>query len=129
MNDRFGSTPADIGQLFTKVGIIVMFFQVVGYWPILRYLGFSGIGIIGAASLSTGLVGLGLPQVPLWLALIAYSFGKAAFSPTITTLLSGTATDSNRGLILGLHSNVNNICRMVAPIFLGFLYAHSPMAC
>jgi len=129
MDDRFGASPYEIGLVTTKVSVVVLFFQVLCYKPVMRRIGLELMGAFGALAILVGLAGLGWPAMPFWAAAAAYAVGVASFPATIPTLLAGLVPRSRRGLVLGIDSIVNNLCRVVAPIGLGLLYARSPGHC
>mmetsp|Transcript_68986 Transcript_68986/g.224891 ORF Transcript_68986/g.224891 Transcript_68986/m.224891 type:complete len:400 (-) Transcript_68986:155-1354(-) len=129
MNDRFGASPRDIGAVSTCYALVALSFQVLCYKPVSRRLGLLGVGALGALAIAAGLAGLVCDAVPLWVAALVYAVGVASFPATIPTLLARSVPSSRRGLALGVDSIVNSLCRVVAPLSLGVLYARSPGLC
>jgi len=126
VKDRFGLTPRGIGVISTAFAVLALLFQLLLYRPLLRRFGLPSTGFLGALALAAGLAGLGAPTWPLWLSATFYAFGVALFPATIPTLLARAVPKTRRGVALGAESIVNNVCRVISPIFLASLYSQRP---
>eukprot|EP00928_Gymnodinium_smaydae_P087022 TRINITY_DN71385_c0_g1_i1.p1 TRINITY_DN71385_c0_g1~~TRINITY_DN71385_c0_g1_i1.p1 ORF type:complete len:547 (-),score=96.89 TRINITY_DN71385_c0_g1_i1:17-1657(-) len=128
MDDRFGMQPQEIGIFTTKFSLLALFIQALGYRPLVRRLGLGVTSALGAIALGVGLAGMG-GSLPFLAAAGLYAVGVATFPATIPTLLTSSVPASRRGFVLGLDSIANNVCRIIAPMALGVLYAHSADLC
>lgn len=125
VNKALGHGPAEIGLLFSYLGIIgaAVQFTVIGLLS--RKLGDASIALLGMLGFGLGLVLLiaadGLPEVVLATTFLAC--GNSLFIPTISSLVSRVASESDRGLFLGLHNAAGNLGRIITPLGSGLLFA------
>lgn len=133
MSDRFNASPRETGLLTTEISVICLFFQVACYAPLLRWCGIELTGALGAVAMFLGLAGLGsvvsFLSVKFWVSCGLYALGVATLPATVPSLLAEAVPKSHRGFALGIDSVLNNLCRIVAPIGLGILYAMGPSFC
>jgi len=134
MVDSFKIATKDVGVMMTKVSFIALGFQLFGYRPVQRRLGFTATGALGGFCLFLGFCGFGIsgligPSLLFWVSAVLYALGNASFPASIPTLLAESVPRSRVGLAMGLDSVFNNLCRIIAPVLLGGAYTLSPTLC
>ena len=127
--ERFGFRPRDMAYLFLFMGVIVAGIQGGLIGRLAKKFGEKGLIVIGAASFTVGFVLVPLIwQVPLLYAVaFLIAIGQGLCYPSLTSLVSKTAPESERGSMLGLATSVGSLARFLGPLVSGFLYdlAHS----
>lgn len=75
--------------------------------------------------LAIGLTGLAQATQPwqLWAALLPFGIGAGLFNPVVSSLVSKTASASERGVIMGRYQSASASGRVIGPILCGPLYS------
>ena len=58
----------------------------------------------------------------LYVAALFFAIGQGLTYPSLTSLISKAAPESERGSILGLATSIGSLARFLGPIATGFLY-------
>lgn len=120
----FGWGAAQIGYVFTYVGIIVVIMQGGLVGQLARRLGEQRLLLCGLVLLGAGLFMLSFSTfaATVLLALGILSIGDGAVTPMISTLLSFVSPENAQGETLGLSQGVGSLGRVVGPLVAGILY-------
>jgi len=122
--ERFGFRQIDMAYFFLFMGVIVAGIQggLIGRFS--KSVGEKVLLIIGAASFT-----LGFTLVPsiyrvqlLYGVAFLIAIGQGLCYPSLTSLVSKIAPESERGSLLGLATAVGSLARFIGPILAGFLY-------
>jgi len=122
--ERFRFTQLDMAYLFLFMGIIVATIQGGLLGRIVKKLGEKGVIVAGAASFTLGfLLVPSIHRVPLLYAVaFLIAIGQGFCYPALTSLVSKTAQEGERGSMLGLATSVGSLARFLGPIIAGVLY-------
>lgn len=131
-NLTLGYGPADIGLLFSYMGLVGAVIQVGLIGRIAKALGDAKLVATGIAIYAVGLsimiVTERLPFILLAMTMIAAANGF--FMPGTTSLVTKFARIEDRGWALGIYQAASNLGRVVTPLFSGLLFAevgpHAP---
>lgn len=129
---RWGASAAEIGIISSKVAVFCLAMQTMLYSHIERRIGVERTAMLGAGGILVGLSCIGALQSHsgLLAAALTYGAGTCFFGPLVPTLIARLVPPDRRGLALGMDSMVNNFGRVLAPWFLGSIYAaHGPAFC
>jgi len=120
----FGWGAAQIGYVFTYVGIIIVIMQGGLVGQLARRLGEQRLLLCGLVLLGAGLFILSFSTfaATVLLALGILSIGDGAVTPMISTLLSFISPENAQGETLGLAQGVGSLGRVVGPLVAGMLY-------
>lgn len=122
--ERFGFRQIDMAWFFLFMGLIVAGIQggLIGRFA--KSVGEKVLVIIGAASFT-----LGFALVPsvyrvqlLYVVAFFIAIGQGLCFPSLTSLVSKVAPESERGSLLGLAAAVGSLARFLGPIVSGLLY-------
>ena len=127
---RFSYSPAQMGLLFTFIGVMAVFSQGYLVGRVVDRWGESRVMIGGLVGTAGGLL-LVAVSYDLWvllpgLALLAVASGLV-FSTT-TALISLTAGDREQGMVLGLSASVGSAARIGGPLVATLLFQHAGIA-
>lgn len=120
----YGVDARDLGKIFTFIGVIMVIIQggVLGRW-VKRYGEFS-TAITGMVINAVALAAL--PFVSSLNASVALlgglALGQALSSPTLSTILSRSASKEAQGSTLGLGQSLSAFARAIGPLIAGFLF-------
>ncbi len=121
-SERLGFTSAEVGILFTYIGVLILTMQFVASHAINRF-GEKRLIPVGLALSGLGFFLLefagGWPM--LMLALGVFVAGNAAVFPSVTSLITKKVT-GKRGAVLGLNSSFQSAGQLLGPLYGGFLY-------
>ena len=124
---KFGFGTAEVGLVFTYIGVLIFFGQFASAKLLLRY---RETTLIKAGFLmnSTGFLAIFFaPDIYfLGLALAIMVFGNALAFPSIASLITKKAT-AKRGTILGLNASFQSLGQLIGPVFAGFLFGLTPL--
>ncbi len=116
----FGS--AQIGLVFTYVGVLIMIMQFVSGNLVNR---FGEVRLVQAGLLFSGMGFFLLSFTHDWISLLiplgVFVFGNAMVFPSVASLITKKVT-GKRGAILGLNNSFSAFGQMIGPLFGGFLY-------
>ena len=122
--ERFGFTQMDMAYFFLFMGVIVATIQGGLIGRLAKRLGEKGLIVIGSTAFVIGFALVpGIWRVPL-LYVVAFliAIGQGLCYPSLTSLVSQVAPESERGSLLGLATAVGSLARFIGPIVSGFLY-------
>jgi MFS transporter, DHA1 family, tetracycline resistance protein len=122
---RWALTPSEVAYLFGYLGVVATLVQGVLVGPLARRLGERTLALVGAGSFGAALVLLatapGLWMVAVALALLA--FGQGVAVPSISSLISRHAPESEQGQMLGVSQSLSAMARVVGPLWGGVAFA------
>lgn len=122
---RFGWGAAQVGYLFTYIGIVVIVMQGGLVGRLVKRCGERRLLLVGLALLALGLALLpfigNLTAVLGALGLLA--IGEGAVTPTVSTLVSLASAREAQGETLGLAQGIGGLGRIVGPLLGGALFA------
>ncbi|MEK6941536.1 MAG: MFS transporter [archaeon] len=121
-SEKMGFTSAQIGLVFTYIGILIMFMQFAGGGLVNR---FGEIKLISAGLLLSGagffLLSFTHDWVSLLFPLAVFVAGNAMVFPSVNALITKKVS-GKRGAVLGLNSSFSAAGQAIGPLFGGFLY-------
>jgi MFS family permease len=122
--ERFGFRAMDMAYFFLFMGVIVAAIQGGLIGRLAKRVGEQRLIIIGAVAFVLGFAFMpSIHRVSL-LYVIAFlmAIGQGLCYPALTSLVSKSAPDNERGSILGLATSVGSLARFAGPIVAGALY-------
>ena len=122
--EHFGFRPLDMAYFFLFMGVIVATIQGGLIGRLAKTVGERTLIVIGATSFVIGFVLLpSIHRVPL-LYVVAFliAIGQGLCYPALTSLVSKSAAEHERGSILGMATAVGSLARFAGPIVSGMLY-------
>lgn len=114
---RLGLDLASTGAVFAGIGVLIALANVGVVQPTVRRAGEAGALGIGLAMNAIGLALL-VTASSWWTvgpALLALTFGQGLITPTLASLVAGTAEASRRGGALGVQQAAAGLARVVGP--------------
>lgn len=126
-NEVYHLTEQGVGRMFAFIGLVAFIIQggligVIGKW-----LGENTMLIAGNILVGIGL--LAMPFIPQdlffplqYIAIVFMSLGIAFLTPTISSLISKTATVREQGKLLGTNQSMGSLARVIGPFIGGGLY-------
>lgn len=125
---RFNFSPSKIGLFYGLIGGFFAFSSGLLIRPFLARFRAETLFFVGA--LLTSLCILSIPLYPseLWLLLfiVLFSFFAAFLNPTITTLVSNSATSDMQGEALGILGSINMAAYAISASVAGFFVGMNP---
>lgn len=122
--ERFSYTAPEVGYLFLYIGCVLIVTQGFIVRKLTPFMGEKAMAFAGtvAAMLSFSILALTKTQIVFFLGsgLLALSVGLA--SPSLTSLVSLYATESNQGRYLGFFRAAGSLARAVGPLIIAGLY-------
>ena len=94
--------------------------------PLTKFFGEKKLVQLAASSVMIGLGIIGAAENPvmLWCGLFFYGAGAAMFNPSLSSMVSQSAKDNERGLYLGQYQAACAMGRILGPSFSGVLYSN-----
>ena len=129
---QYGWGPAQIGYVFTYVGLLSAAMQGGLIGLLTRRFGeerllLSGLGLIALGLLTLPFAGT-LP--PLLVAVTGLAVGMGMMQPSLNSLISRRAGAEEQGEVMGLAQSVGSLSRVLGPVIAGALFEafgrHSP---
>lgn len=122
LKDRFAFDVGDVGWTFGFAGLIGALMQG-GLGRLASAFGENRLSAVGAIAMAAGYAVLSQASsiAMLGVALTLGSAGSAVVRPALTTLLTGSVPDEDRGLVLGAQQSLASIAQTAGPILSGFL--------
>lgn len=123
-NERFGWREDAIGGLFALIGIVAASIQGGAIGPAVRRFGEKQLLKTGLLVFAGGITALPwMPNSALVIGLsAAMAAGSAFINPSMASLLSAAATETEQGLVLGLSQSAGSLARIIGPIVGTWLY-------
>ncbi len=125
-NAIFSYGPSHIGAVFFMLGSIAVIVQAGLIGPLTTFFGEKKLVQLAASSVMIGLGIIGAAENPvmLWCGLFFYGAGAAMFNPSLSSMVSQSAKDNERGLYLGQYQAACAMGRILGPSFSGVLYSN-----
>ena len=122
--DRFQFKQMDLSYLFLFMGVIVASIQGGLLGRFVKGVGEKGVIVIGAAAFVAGFALIPtIWRVPLlYVVAFLFAIGQGLCYPALTSLVSKTAPENERGALLGMATSVGSMARFAGPLLAGFLY-------
>ena len=113
----------EVGLLLSYVGAIALFIQIFFMGPLVRKLGETKIMLLGFTSTALAMSVMGLaPLLSIFLVGITINtFGNAILRPSISGMISQSASPAHQGLVFGLNQTLMSITQIICPIISGIL--------
>jgi len=121
---QYGWGPAQIGYVFTYVGLLSAVMQGGLIGPLTRRFGEEWLMLSGLALIALGLLVLPFARTlpPLVVAVSALALGMGLMQPSLNSLISRRAGAEEQGEIMGLAQSVGSLSRVLGPIIAGALF-------
>ena len=121
---EYGWGPAQIGYVFTYVGLLSAVMQGGLIGPLTRRFGEERLMQSGLALIALGLLLLPFAGTlpPLMVAVSALSIGMGAMQPSLNSLISRRAGAEEQGEVMGVAQSVGSLARVLGPIIAGALF-------
>jgi MFS family permease len=122
---EYGWGPAQVGYVFTYVGVLSAVMQGGLIGPLTRQFGEEKLMTAGLIMITAGLLGLPfareLPALIVTVSLLA--LGMGAMQPSLNSLISQRAGTGEQGEIMGVAQSVGSLSRVLGPVAAGMLFA------
>jgi MFS family permease len=127
--ERLGFDVERVGWTFAFAGLIGGLMQG-GIGRLASALGEERLSATGVVFMAAGYAVLShVTSLPLLaVALTLGSAGSAVVRPALTTLLTGSVSDEDRGLVLGAQQSLASIAQATGPAVAGFLLSHGMLS-
>ena len=115
---EYGWGPAQIGYVFTYVGLLSAIMQGGLIGPLTRRFGEERLMQSGLALIALGLLLLPFAGMlpPLMVAVSALSIGMGAMQPSLNSLISRRAGAEEQGEVMGIAQSVGSLARVLGPV-------------
>lgn len=125
LGSRFYAVDArDLGKIFTFIGVIMVIIQggLLGRW--VKRFGEFSTAVTGMIINAVALVALPFaPSLNISIGLLGFlALGQALSSPTLSTILSRSASQETQGSTLGLGQSLSACARAIGPLIAGLLF-------
>jgi DHA1 family tetracycline resistance protein-like MFS transporter len=122
---QFGWGPAQIGYIFTYIGVLSAVMQGGLIGRLTARFGEEKLLVAGLALIALGLLALpAAHDLPvLVVAVSALALGMGAMQPSLNSLISRRAGAEEQGEVLGVAQSVASLSRVLGPLFAGALFA------
>jgi len=132
---QFGWGPAQIGYVFTYIGILSAIMQGGLIGRLTARFGEERLLLAGLVTIALGLLAIpaahDLPLLLLAVSLLA--LGMGAMQPSLNSLISRRAGAEEQGEVMGVAQSVASLSRVLGPLLAGALFAglgrDSPFLC
>ncbi len=122
---QFSWGPAQVGYIFTYIGVLLALMQGGGIGPLTKRFGEERLLLAGLALIAVGLLVLpgaaGLVQLMVSMSFLALGIG--AMQPSLNSLISRRAGADEQGEVLGVAQSVSALSRVIGPAVAGVLFA------
>ena len=129
-NDLFHKGPRDIGMVFFVLGIISAAMQGGAIGPLTKRFGEKPVALAAGVFFATGLAILALARIEwqIWAGLVPFGIGVGLFNPTMSSMVSRTASANERGAVMGQYQAASAMGRFFGPAMSGLIYSKISMA-
>ncbi len=129
-HDLFRMGPRDIGAVFFVIGIVVATMQGAAIGPLTRRFGERPVALAAGVFFAASLVILALARTEwqIWLGLVPFGLGVGLFNPTVSSMVSKTASANERGAVMGQFHAASAMGRFFGPAVSGLIYSKISMA-
>lgn len=126
----FNFSEVQNGYVFAYIGVLIVILQGGLVGRLAKRFGERNLVIAGAACLAVSLAALpfatSLPM--MLLILVPLAVGNGLANPSLTALISRTASQSSQGEVLGVGQSLASLGRILGPLWGGFAFAYIGMA-
>ena len=129
-NNLFNLGPSDIGLLFLGIGAISVITQGVLIGKLVPRFGEKRLALFAVVMFGTGMLVLATAGA-VWQVLLGIAFfatGTGFLNPSLSSLVSQTAADNERGSVMGKYQAASALGRIGGPSISGMLYADVSLA-
>lgn len=121
---QFSWGPAQVGYVFTYVGVLSAAMQGGLIGPLTRRLGEEKLLLGGLGLIAIGLLILPFSRAlaPLLLSVTALALGMGGTQPTLNSLISRRAGEEEQGEVMGVAQSVAAFSRVIGPAIAGVLF-------
>ncbi len=129
-HDLFQMGPRDIGAVFFVIGVIVATMQGAAIGPLTKRFGERSVALAAGVFFAASLVILALARTEwqIWLGLVPFGLGVGLFNPTVSSMVSKTASANERGAVMGRFHAASAMGRFFGPAVSGLIYSKISMA-
>ena len=122
----YGFTDMQNGYMFGILGMAQAIVQGGLIGRISKIMSQKRILIIGSLLIMISLSMIPYAGTFLGLAIVSIvlSYGTGTFQPTVLSLISGTASDAEQGITLGLNQSLASFARVLGPLWGGFTFEY-----
>lgn len=122
---QFSWGPAQVGYIFTYVGLLLALMQGGGIGPLTKRFGEERLLLGGLGLIALGLLVLpgAAAFAPLVVSMTLLAFGMGAMQPSLNSLISRRAETDEQGEVLGVAQSVSALSRVIGPAIAGLLFA------
>jgi DHA1 family tetracycline resistance protein-like MFS transporter len=123
--DRLGVSQSNAGLLLLVTGVFLIFNELVTVPFVESKLGDVGTLMAGLSAMTLGFLLVGIPTSVLWFipASFVLNVGMALVLPTLQSLVTKAADESQEGEVQGINTSVAAMASTAAPIAAGAFYA------
>jgi len=123
----YGMSASHIYWLFGYMGVLITLMQGGLIGGLSQRIDEISLVVIGAGLLAAGLgaAPFAPPLAPLLIALAAIAFGQGMTSPVLSSLISKSSRENDRGGVLGISQSVGSLARILGPLWGGMLFDHA----
>ena len=116
--------PRDIGLLLTFIGVIGAVVQGGAIGKLTKKYGEHVLALAGLVFMFAGFVGLSFAfdLATTLMACAMLSIGSGLFNPSISSLVSQEAAETERGAVMGAYQSATALSRIVGPAFSGLVF-------
>lgn len=117
--------PRDIGLVLTFLGVVGAIVQGGAIGRLTKKFGERGLCVAAVIMMGVGFAGLSFAfdLTTTLLACALLSAGSGLFNPSISSLVSQEAAETERGAVLGAYQSATSLSRIVGPAFSGVVFA------
>lgn len=128
--DVFGMGPRYIGAIFFVLGMISILMQGGMIGPLTRRFGEKRISMAAGLFFCVGLGGMALAttEAHVWAAIVPFGIGVGLFNPSVSSLVSKTASSNERGAVMGRYQASSAMGRFFGPLICGPIYSGVALA-
>jgi DHA1 family tetracycline resistance protein-like MFS transporter len=122
---QYGWGPAQVGYVFTFVGVLSAAMQGGAIGPLTRQFGEERLLLAGLALIGSGLLALPFATtLPVLLVAVAgLALGMGGMQPSLNSLISRRAGREEQGEVMGVAQSVGSLSRVLGPLAAGALFA------
>jgi MFS family permease len=129
-HDMYDMGPRNIGAVFFVLGMISILMQGGLIGPLTRRFGEKRIAIAAGLFFSVGLgcMAMAVVEWQVWASLLPFGIGVGLFNPSVSSMVSKTASANERGAVMGKFQSSSAMGRVVGPIICGPIYSGIALA-
>ncbi len=122
--DRFGWGAGQVGRLFAFAGVLIVLLQGVLTGRLARRFGERALLLSGMIAEAAGMLAIPYVAAPygVYGALAALAIGSGLCTPSLSSLISRSTSESEQGGTLGLASSLSSLGRIAGPAWGGLAY-------